>query len=94
MFRAEIIANRSIEDELIEALEARLPEIRYTLIPDVHGRGKENRKLGTVTWPELNFVMFAYIGDSEVESVRGIVTDLRERFPGEGIKLFMVPAIE
>lgn len=94
MYRAEIIANRSIHDEVVAALEAGVPEIRYTLIPDIQGRGKADRKLGTVTWPELNFMLFAYVDDGEVAAIRAIVDDIKRQFPNEGMKVFFVPGCE
>jgi hypothetical protein len=94
MYRAEIIANRSIQDETIAALEATLPKIRYTVLPDIQGRGKDDRKLGTVTWPELNFVLFSYVDDGEISAVRAVVDDIKRRFPNEGMKAFFVPGCE
>lgn len=90
MFRAEIIANRSVMEEIIGDLEDALPEIRYTVLNDVQGRGKANRKLGTVTWPEMNFILFAYVEDDGAQTVRSVIEGLKARFPHEGIKLFMV----
>jgi hypothetical protein len=94
MYRAELIANRSVLDETIECLERDVPGILYTLIPEVCGRGAENRKLGTVTWPELNFVLIAYVEDSDVGLVRESIRALKGRFPREGIKLFLLRSSE
>mgnify|MGYP001811271304 FL=1 len=94
MYRAEIIANRSVKEEIIEGLESALPGVRYTVIPDIEGRGKRDQKLGTVTWPELNFALFAYVADDAVAVMRKVIADLKERFPNEGIKLFFVEALE
>jgi hypothetical protein len=94
MFRAEIIANHSVQDELIEELEKAIPDVLYTVIPEVQGRGGNNRKLGTVTWPEVNFALFAYVSDGDAPTVRAVIADIKERFPNEGIKLFMVRAEE
>lgn len=94
MYRAEIIANRSVKEEIIEGLEIALPGILYTVLPDVEGRGKRDRKLGTVTWPELNFALFAYVADGAVPEIRKVIAGLKERFPNEGIKLFFVEALE
>jgi hydrophobic/amphiphilic exporter-1 (mainly G- bacteria), HAE1 family len=94
MRRAEIIANNSVLDEIIEALENSIPGFLYTVIPVVHGKGKENKKLGTVTWPELNFVMIAYVEDADVAAVRAAVASIKGRFPNEGTKLFILPGAE
>lgn len=93
MCRAEIIANSSVQEELIDAVEAALPKFQYTLVPMVHGKGRTNRKLGTVTWPELNFLMISYVEDQELDLLRSAIKSIKERFPREGIKLFLIPEI-
>lgn len=93
MCRAEIIANSSVHDEIIEALEASIPGFLYTIIPVVYGKGKENKKLGTVTWPELNFIMIAYVDDEHVQAVRDAVASIKNRLPNEGTKLFVISEV-
>ncbi len=92
MYRAEIIANQSVQDDITEALEATIPGVRYTILPLAHGRGGSDRKLGSTTWPETNFVLFAYIADTDVPTVRHIVAAIKKRFADEGITLFLVRA--
>lgn len=94
MCRAEIIANRSVQEEMVEALESNIPGILYTLIPDVQGRGKNDRKLGTATWPELNFCLFAFVEEREATEIRRVIADIKQRFPNEGIKLFILRSSE
>ena len=53
MYRLEIIANKSVEEDITDALEQYIPEILYSIVPLVYGRGGNDRKLGTSTWPEL-----------------------------------------
>ena len=45
MYRVEIIANQSVQDDIIETLEENIPDFLYTLIPLVHGRGKAGYEL-------------------------------------------------
>ena len=85
MKRLEVIANRSVHDELIEALEGSLPDIEYTLMPLVHGRGKRKRKLGTRTWPETNFLLISYLDEANVEKARAVVSGIERKFPNEGV---------
>lgn len=92
MYRAEIIANQSVQEEIIDLLEEHIPNILYTIIPLVVGRGKESYKLGSATWPETNFVLVSYIEDKQVNIVRSIIKAIKEKFNGEGIKLFFVKA--
>ena len=59
MKRMEVVANSSVESDIIEALEKVIPDFYYTLLPDIHGKGKTRYKLGTSVWPErkaLNFL--------------------------------------
>ncbi len=94
MYRAEIIANQSVQDDIVEALEEHIPAILYTVVPLVHGRGADDRKLGSTTWPESNFVLFSYVEDSAVATVRAVIAAIKKKFPDEGIKLFLVKAEE
>lgn len=94
MYRAEIIANQSVQDDIIEVLEENVTGILYTIVPLVQGRGKKNRKLGSITWPETNFLIISYIEDDEVPIVKAVVKAVKNKFNGEGIKLFFVKAEE
>jgi nitrogen regulatory protein PII len=88
MTRIEIIANRSVQDDVTERLEAAIESFYYTVIPVVQGRGRQARRLGTSTWPEENFLLLAYVDDEAAEVARKVVSGVRERFPTEGIKYF------
>lgn len=94
MCRAEIIANRSVEEEITLALENAISSFLFTIIQDVQGKGGADRKLGDVTWPELNFIMIAYIDDSDVAIVRSVIAEVKKHFPNEGIKLFIMKSTE
>ncbi len=88
MKRIELIANRSVQDEVIDGLESAIPDFFYTLVPVVHGRGRQRRRLGSATWPEENFLIIAYVDDEDAEAVNSVIAELKARFPIEGIKLF------
>lgn len=94
MYRIEIISNKSVEDDITETLEEHIPDILYTTFPLVYGKGGNDRKLGTTTWPETNFVMVSYIKDNELPVVKAVIKAVKEKFNGEGIKLFVVKAEE
>ena len=93
MKRMELIANKSVEREIIEALEKNIEDFYYTLIPQLHGRGKSKYKLGTATWPELNFMLVSFLDDADAHEAETIIRDVKERFPREGIKLFMMEVV-
>ena len=92
MKRMELIANRSVENEIIETLEKTIQDFYYTLLPQVHGRGKTKYRLGTATWPEMNFLLISYLDEEETVRAETAVREVKERFPDEGIKLFMMDA--
>jgi hypothetical protein len=88
MKRIELIANRSVQDEVIDGLESAIPDFFYTLVPVVHGRGTQRRRLGSPTWPEENFLVIAYVDDEDARTVEAVIAEIKVRFPTEGIKLF------
>jgi hypothetical protein len=90
MKRMELVANRSVEEEITAALEAGIGDFYYTLLPVVYGRGKTQYRLGTPTWPEENFLLISYLEDRDAETARAVIADIKSRFPNEGIKLFFV----
>ena len=92
MERIEIIANRSVQDDITEGLEGTIKDFYYTVLPVVHGNGRQQRKLGTTTWPEQNFLLLAYVSDEDARIAREVVAQVKTRFPKEGIKIFSVPA--
>jgi DNA replication initiation complex subunit (GINS family) len=90
MKRLELIANRSVEKEIIEALEEKITDFYYTLLPQISGRGKTKYRMGTATWPEMNFLLISYIDDANAVAAKAVVQEVKERFPREGIKLFVM----
>ena len=93
-YRIEIVSNQSVQDEIIELMEQEIPEIEYTLIPTVQGRGRSSKKLGDTTWPEQNFVHFAYIEKEVALKVKAIISAVKKKFPTEGITLFCTEEVE
>lgn len=90
MIRTEIFANQSMQELLIQNLEAAIPGFLYSIVPLAHGRGGESYKLGTTTWPETNIILIAYTDDDKESKIRTVVDYLKEKFPAEGIKLFIL----
>lgn len=94
MTRFELLANKSVQDELIEAVEKSAPRIRYTVLPVVHGRGGDDRKLGTAVWPEENFALVCYAEESEAGLFREAIRAVKAAYPTEGIVLFELGGAE
>ena len=94
MKRLELIANCSVENEIIEALEENIQDFYYTLLPQIHGKGKTKYRLGTTIWPETNFLLISYLNDDDAAMVKVAIKEVKERFPREGIKCFFMEARE
>ncbi|MDX9827491.1 MAG: hypothetical protein RBT73_07060 [Spirochaetia bacterium] len=87
MVKTEIYANRSVEEDIFEAIENRLPGFSYSLFENVQGRGRNGVRHGTAIWPELN-VLYVIIGTvSQAGHIRDAVIEVKKAFPREGIKI-------
>ena len=94
LYRAEIISNQSVQEDITESLEKEIPSIQYTVIPEIHGRGSHTKKLGDTIWPEMNFVLFSYVEEADARQIKDVVEKVKQRFPNEGISLFFTKAVE
>ena len=90
MKRMELMANRSVENEIISALEEHIQDFYYSILPQIHGKGKTRYRLGTATWPETNFMLISYLEDEDAARAQVAIRAVKERFPREGIKVFML----
>jgi len=88
MIRIEIIANRSVEENILEALNKENVGKQYTMIPNIHGVGACGPRMGTAVWPEENFALIIWCEEEEAQGIQRAIKKVKEKFPGEGIKLF------
>lgn len=88
MLRIEIIANHSVEENVLEALKDHGVGKYYTLYPNATGVGNCGPRMGDAIWPEQNFVLVIWCEQDEALGIQQAVEDVKEKFPGEGIKLF------
>ncbi|MCF7928352.1 MAG: hypothetical protein K9L68_05220 [Spirochaetales bacterium] len=88
--RIEIIANRSIQEDLFEAFEKREIVKHYTLVPVAFGVGRQGPRMGDHIWPEENFVLTVYCSEDEAQKIRETVNEIKNFFVQEGIKLFEI----
>ncbi|MCX7026050.1 MAG: hypothetical protein NT061_00875 [Spirochaetes bacterium] len=88
MIRTEVYANRSVEEDIHEEIEKRIPGFNYSLIEDVQGRGRNGVRHGTPIWPELNILYILYGTEEEALLVSEAVGEVKKGFPHEGIKVF------
>ena len=90
-FRCEIIANQSVQEEITSLLEEKLPDFQYSVAEQIFGRGLRSRKLGSSVWPEMNFVLTAYISREELSIVTNVIESVKSVFKDEGIQMFVIP---
>ena len=88
MLRIEIIANQSVEENIHEALKEHNVGKYFTLYPNISGVGSAGPHMGDAIWPEQNFVMVIWCEKEEAKIIEKAVTEVKERYPDEGIKLF------
>jgi hypothetical protein len=88
MIRVEIIANHSVEENVLEALAKEGVGKYYTKYPSILGVGSTGPRMGDSVWPEENFSLVIWCEGDEERGIRQAVNSVKEKFPDEGIKLF------
>ncbi len=92
MIRTEIYANRSVEEDIFEEIEKRIPGFSYSLVEDVKGRGRSGVRHGTAIWPELNVLYILFGNKHDASLIDEAVSEVKKAFPREGIKVFQYEA--
>ena len=87
--RVEIIANHSIESDIMEILEQRNLAAHFTKIPNVQGRGDSEPKRGDHIWPESNFILIIYCSEEDSAQISESMEEIKQEFPNEGIRCFI-----
>ncbi|MDR0316206.1 MAG: hypothetical protein LBH97_04820 [Treponema sp.] len=88
MIRIEIIANHSVEENILEALAKENAGKHYTKYPNILGVGSTGPRMGDSVWPEENFSLVIWCEEEEARAIQQAVASVKEKFPGEGIKIF------
>jgi len=88
MIRIEIIANHSVEENIHEALAKENAGKYYTKYPGIFGVGNTGPRMGDAIWPEENFSLIIWCEEDEARAVHRAIAAVKEKFPGEGIKIF------
>jgi hypothetical protein len=91
MMRIEVVANHSVEENILEAFAKENVGKYYTKYPNVFGVGSSGPRMGDAIWPEENFALVAWCGEEEARGIARAVAAVKEQFPDEGIKLFGLP---
>ncbi|MDR1986943.1 MAG: hypothetical protein LBP88_08245 [Treponema sp.] len=93
MIRIEIVANHSVEDNIMEALKHEGAGKFYTKYPSVFGVGSRGPRMGDAIWPEENFALVIWCEEEEARGIERAVQSVKKSFPEEGIKLFRPPEV-
>jgi len=88
MLRIEIVANHSVEENILDALKDHGVGKYYTLYPRVTGIGTSGPRMGDAIWPEENFALVIWCEEEEGRGIKRAVAEVKEKFPDEGIKVF------
>ena len=91
MYRIEIIANHSVEINILDALKAEGAGKYYTKYPGILGVGTSGPRMGDAIWPEENFALIIWCEDDEAKAIERAVNKVKYQFPNEGIKVFGLP---
>ncbi|MDR0997562.1 MAG: hypothetical protein LBL70_00720 [Treponema sp.] len=91
MMRIEVVANHSVEENILEAFARESVGKHYTKYPSVFGVGSSGPRMGDAVWPEENFALVAWCDEEEARGIARAVAAVKEQFPDEGIKLFGLP---
>jgi hypothetical protein len=88
MIRVEIIANHSVEENILEAFQVEGVAKYYTKFPSIFGVGSAGPRMGDAIWPEENFAIVVWCEKDEVEGIERAIAAVKQQFPDEGVKLF------
>ena len=91
MIRIEVIANHSVEENILDALKVEGVGKYYTKYPNVHGVGSSGPRMADAIWPEENFALVFWCEEEEGRGIERAVASVKEHFPDEGIKVFGLP---
>jgi hypothetical protein len=92
MVRVEIIANHSVEENILEAFSREEVGKFYTKYPNVFGIGSSGPRMGDAVWPEENFALIIWCEEEEAKGIARAVAAVKKQFPDEGIRIFGIPA--
>jgi len=84
MIRIEIIANHSVEENILEALKKEDAGKFYTKFPSIFGVGSAGSRMGDAVWPEENFALVIWCEEEEANAIKRAVDSVKRNFPARG----------
>lgn len=90
--RLDIIANQSVEEDIIDQLVAVGHGEEFTYLHPVYGRGGSGRREGSAIWPETNVMFIVYLEEDQALALAGRIARMKEQFPNEGIRCWLSDA--
>ncbi|MDR1352892.1 MAG: hypothetical protein LBK05_06375, partial [Treponema sp.] len=84
MIRIEIVANHSVEDNILEALKDEGVAKFYTKYTNVNGVGSCGPRMGDAIWPEENFALVIWCEPDEAWGIERAINTVKKGFPDEG----------
>jgi len=94
MVRVEVIANRSVEENILDAIKFESAGKYYTKYPSILGVGNSGPRMGDAIWPEENIILVYWCEDDELRSIERAVAYVKKKFPNEGIKMYSLPGAQ
>jgi hypothetical protein len=91
MLRIEIIANHSVEENILDAFAREGVGKFYTKYPSVFGVGGSGPRMGDAVWPEENFSLIIWCEEEEARGIVRAVAAVKKQFPDEGVRVFGLP---
>jgi len=91
MIRLEIVANHSVEENILEALKDEGVGKYYTKYSNIYGVGTSGPRMGDPVWPEENFALVIWCEEEEGRGIERAVETVKKQYPDEGIKVFGLP---
>jgi len=92
MKRMELIADRTIENEIINTLRDNINGFYYSLLPQIPGNEKPDYSSKKGIWTNLHFLLISFLEDDEAYKAKIIINDFIQQFPNEKIKLYLMDA--
>ena len=80
-----------MEENILDDLKYEGVGKYYTKYPNIYGVGSSGPRMGDSVWPEENFVLVIWCEEEEARGIARAVAFVKNKFPGEGIKLFGLP---